>query len=176
MKLLKIDFNEIQKAMEDVSRDKFDYFLNLKTGRVVTISQEILERAEKAFCENIETSQGEISEEFDMPEVMEKEIELAVKIFSSDEKKYVRIPERESKDAYSLMKKFAESITELHPHDELMSSLNGSNSFSRFKKVLTDFPEYRVKWFAFNANAMKKTITEWLASIGIKPEQDYYRG
>ncbi len=161
--------------MEDVSRDALDYFLNLETGNVVTISQEMLDRAEEAFCRNAEASENEIPGEFDMPEEMEKEIELAVKIFSSEKEKYVRIPERESKEAYSLMKDFAESITELHPHDELITSLNGSNSFSRFKKVLADFPEYRGKWFAFNANAMKKTITDWLISIGIKPEQDYYK-
>jgi hypothetical protein len=40
--------------------------------------------------------------------------------------------------------------------------------------VLSAFPELKKKWFAFNANAMKKTITEWLESIGIKPEQGYY--
>ncbi|MDP1759469.1 MAG: hypothetical protein Q8K77_06705 [Thermodesulfovibrionales bacterium] len=42
MKLLKIDFNEIQKAMEDVSRDAFDYFFDLETGGVKTISVDAL--------------------------------------------------------------------------------------------------------------------------------------
>ena len=34
MKKLKIDFDEIQKAMEDVVRDTFDYFLDIETGEV----------------------------------------------------------------------------------------------------------------------------------------------
>ena len=49
MKLLKIDFNEIQKAMENVLRDAFDYFLDLETGSVVTISVDALEGAKAVF-------------------------------------------------------------------------------------------------------------------------------
>jgi hypothetical protein len=60
------------------------------------------------------------------------------------------------------------------PHDEFSAALNSQDSFSRFKKALADYPAYRKKWFALNAGAMKKTITEWLESIGIKPEQRYY--
>ena len=81
------------------------------------------------------------------------------------------IPEREPKEVYALMKRFTEGIDELRPHDELSAALNNPNSFSRFKKALSNFPEHRKKWFALNAGAMKKTITEWLESIGIKPEQ-----
>ncbi|MDP3112304.1 MAG: UPF0158 family protein [Thermodesulfovibrionales bacterium] len=176
MKLLKIDFIEIQKAMEDVSRDAFDYFLDLETGEVMTISNEMLEKAEanlyKSDNEPI-TNEKEI-DEYDMPEWIEKEVEMAVRIFSSEKDSYVRIPERESSDAYNLMKKFTEGVEELHPHDELLSALGSPNAFSRFKKALSDFPSYREKWFALNARAMKKTISEWLTSIGVKPEQVYH--
>jgi len=175
LKLLKIDINKIQKAMEDVSRDAFDYFLDLETGEVITVSVDVLEKAEdslyKTYDEPI-TDEKEV-EEFDMPEWVEKEVELAIKIFS-DEGRYLRIPERESKEAYGLMEEFTESVTELHPHDELLSALGSPNAFSRFKKALSDFPSYKEKWFAFNARAMKKTINDWLASIEIKPEQGYY--
>ena len=175
MKLLKIDFNEIQKAIEDVSRDAFDYFLDLETGEVMTISNEILEKAEanlyKSDNEPI-TNEKEI-DEYDMPEWIEDEVELAIRIFS-EKQRYVRIPERESQEVYILMKKFTEGVEELHPHDELSAALNSPNSFSGFKKTLSNFPEHRKKWFALNAGAMKKAIIEWLESTGIKPEQRYY--
>jgi len=174
VKLLKIDFNEIQKAMEDVSRDAFDYFLDLETGSVVTISQEMLEKAKDTFYKDDELLDEEHLEEYEMPDWMEEEIETALRVFSSEKGRYVRIPERESEKAYILMKKFTEGVEELHPHDELSNALNSHNAFSRFKKTLADYPEYRERWFAMNAGAMKKTITEWLESIGIKPEQGYY--
>ena len=173
MKLLKIDFNEIQKAMEDVSRDAFDYFLDLETGSVVTISVDALEGAKSSLYKGDELIDESSLEAYDMPEWMEDEVELSIKIFS-EKGRYVRIPERESEKAYILMKKFTEGVEELHPHDELSNALNSHNAFSRFKKTLADYPEYRERWFALNAGAMKKTITEWLESIGIKPEQRYY--
>lgn len=173
MKLLKVDFNEIQKAMEDVSRDAFDYFLDLDTGEIKTISVDALEGAKSSLYKGDELIDESSLEEFDMPEWIENEVELAIRIFS-EKQRYVRIPERESQDVYALMKKFTEGIDELMPHDELSAALNSPNSFSRFKKALSNFPEHRKKWFALNAGAMRKTITEWLESIGIKPEQRYY--
>ena len=173
MKLLKIDLNEIQKAMEDVSRDAFDYFLDLETGEVKKISVDALEGTKDSLYKGDEMIDESSLEEFDMPESVEKEIELAIRIFSEKER-YTRIPERESREAYSLMERFTEGIDELRPHDELSAALNSPNSFSSFKKALSAFPEHKKKWFAFNANAMKKTISDWLASIEIKPEQGYY--
>ena len=172
MKLLKIDFNEIQKAMEDVLRDAFDYFLDLETGSVVTISVDALESAKSSLYKGDELIEESSLEAYDMPEWIEDEVELAIIIFS-DKQRYARIPERESQGVYAIMKKFTEGIDELRPHDELSAALNSPNSFSRFKKALSNFPEHRKKWFALNAGAMKKTITEWLESIGIKPEQGY---
>ena len=173
MKLLKIDFNEIQKAMEDVSRDAFDYFLDLETGEIITISVDALEGAKSSLYKGDELIDESSLEAYDMPEWIEDEVELAIRIFS-EKQRYVRIPERESQEVYALMKKFTEEIDELMPHDELSAALNSTNSFSSFKKVLADYPAYRKKWFTLNAGAMRKTVTEWLESIGIKPEQRYY--
>jgi len=154
-------------------RDAFDYFLDIETGGVVTISVDALEGAKSSLYKGDELIDESSLETFDMPEWMEDEVELAIRIFS-EKQRHVRIPERESQDVYALMKRFTEGIDELMPHDELSAALNSPNSFSRFKKTLSNFPEYRQKWFALNAGAMKKTITEWLESIGIKPEQRYY--
>ena len=72
--------------MEDVSRDAFDYFLDLETGEVMTISVDVLEKAEDSLYKTDDepiTDEKE-AEEFDMPEWAEKEVELAIKIFSDE--------------------------------------------------------------------------------------------
>ena len=51
MKLLKIDFDKIQKAMEDVVRNSFDYFLDLNTGEVIALSEDILDAVEVRLYE-----------------------------------------------------------------------------------------------------------------------------
>ena len=155
MRLLKINLNDIQKAMEDVSRDAFDYFLDLETGSVVTISVDALEGAKSSLYRGDELIDESSLEAYDMPEWIEDEVELAIRIFS-EKQRYVRIPERKSQEVYALMKKFTEGIDELRPHDELSAALNSHDSFSSFKKALSNFPEYRKKWFALNAGAMKK--------------------
>lgn len=161
--------------MEDVSRDAFDYCLDLETGEVITISVDMLEKAEATLYKSDDEviSDDKELDGYDMPGWIEKEVELAIKIFSEKDR-YVRIPERESHETYSLMKEFIEGIDELYPHEKLSGALAGKGAFSRFKKALGDYPVYREKWFAFNANAMKKIITKWLASLGVKPEQAYH--
>lgn len=159
--------------MEDVSRDAFDYFLDLETGEIKTISVDALEGAKSSLYKGDELIDESLLEAYDMPEWIEDEVEFAIRIFS-EKQRYVRIPERGSQEVYALMKRFTEGIDELKPHDELSAALNSPNSFSEFKKALSNFPEHRKKWFALNAGAMKKTIAEWLESIGIKPEQAYH--
>ena len=38
IKKLKVKFDDIQKAMEDVLRDRFDYFFDAHTGEVISFS------------------------------------------------------------------------------------------------------------------------------------------
>ncbi|MBI1810342.1 MAG: hypothetical protein HYR78_00090 [Nitrospirae bacterium] len=67
MKLLKIDFNEIQKAMEDVSRDAFDYFLDLETGEIKTISVDALEGAKSSLYRGDELIDESSLEDYTAP-------------------------------------------------------------------------------------------------------------
>ena len=72
------------------------------------------------------------------------------------ESRSVRSPE-----VYALMKKFTEGLTNSCRTMNSQPLSNSPNSFSRFKKALADYPAPQKKWFALNAGAMKKTITEW---------------
>ena len=86
MKALKIDFDELQKAMEDTVRDAFDYFLDTETGDIVILSEDILRRARGLLSEGFDEDMADYEEvEFDVPvevpEWMEDEIELALDIF-----------------------------------------------------------------------------------------------
>ncbi|MEK6673413.1 MAG: DEAD/DEAH box helicase family protein, partial [Nitrospirota bacterium] len=100
-----VDRIELAKqTMEDVSRDAFDYFLDLETGAVKTISVDALEGAKSSLYKGDELIDESSLEAYDMPEWIEDEVELAIRIFS-EKQRYVRIPERESQEVYALMKK-----------------------------------------------------------------------
>jgi hypothetical protein len=174
MKPLKINFDEVQKAMEDVVRDTFDYYLDLETGEVATFSEEILGEARSRLCDNDfedmddDMEYVEFDEEPELPEWMLDEIELAIEILL-DEGRFVRIPERSSAMAFESMAEFADSVEDLILKERLGSALDGKGAFRKFKDALMDYPKERKRWHGYNAKAMKNEIIEWLASMGIEP-------
>jgi hypothetical protein len=171
----KVNFDEIQKAMEDVSRDTFDYFLDMVTGEVIAFSEEILSdvKSRLYFSDSDEIGDEieyiEFDEEPELHYWMYDEVELALEILLDEEGRYARIPERKPHMAYKSMSDFIETVEDPLLREELSNALNGKGAFRRFKDVLIDFPKERKKWHGFNAKAMKKEIIGWLSSIGAEP-------
>jgi len=172
MKKLKIDFDEIQSAMEDISRDAFDYFLDLSTGEVIILSEEIMQKLLDTLEEHFEDDIGEydeveLDEECKIPEWMEGEAEIAVEIFIEEKDRYARIPERNSSNGFAAM--FAEGLKDGELREELLHILDGKGAFRRFKDALEPFPVERKMWYRFNAMAARTEITEWLRTLDIDP-------
>ena len=175
MKKLKIDFAEIQKAIEDTDREAFDYFLDTETGDVVVLSGDIIDRAQQILEENFDEDMAEyeqidLDEECDIPEWMEDEIELALNIFLYDKERYVRIPERIHSNGFSAMKEFSETLINLQLKEHLLAILDGKGAFRRFKDALEPYPKERKQWYGFNAAYAKKDVVKWLGTIGIETE------
>lgn len=179
MKILKIDFDEIQKAMEDIVRDSFDYYLDLHSGKVIVLSEDILGDVKARLCDSELDDLGddieyvEFSEEPTLPYWMEDEIELVLEVHLARDGRYNRIPERSSSEAHTVMAEFIETVKNPVLKEELTYALNGKGAFRRFKDVLINDPKERKRWHGYNAKAMKKVIVEWLKSSGIESEQIY---
>jgi len=173
-KKLNINFDEIQKAMEDISRDTFDYFLDLETGEVITFSEEILGEIKSRLYDSDSEEIGEdveyieFDEEPEIPDWMEDEVEMALEILLDEDGRYARIPERKSQKTYSSMAGFIETVEDPILKEELSHALNGKGAFRRFKDVLIDYPKERKRWHGFNAKSVKREIIEWLRSLRIK--------
>jgi len=179
MRILKIDFDEIQKAMEDIVRDSFDYYLDLHSGKVIALSEDILSDVKARLCESELDDLGddieyvEFSEEPTLPYWMEDEIELVLEVLLAGDGRYNRIPERSSPEAHTVMAEFIETVKNPVLKEELTNALDGKGAFRRFKDVLINDPKERKRWHGYNAKAMKKVIVEWLKSLGIESEQTY---
>ena len=175
VKKLKVNFDEIQKAMEDVLRDTFDYFIDLETGEVTAFSEEILLEVKSRLYESDSDEIGddveymEFDEEPDIPDWMADEMELVLEILLDENGRYIRIPERESHRAYHSMAAFTECIDDPVLKEELSTVLNGRGAFRRFKDILLAYPKERKRWHGYNAQAVKMEIAEWLRSIGVEP-------
>jgi hypothetical protein len=174
MIILFVDFDEIQKAMEDVVRDTFDYFFDLETGEVIPLSQEIVselstrlsDEDSDEIADDIEYI--EFDEEPDIPDWMTDEMEIILDVLLDESERYVRIPERARETAYRSMIDFTETIQDPLLKEELRSALDGKGAFRKFKDVLVNFPRGRKRWHRYNARAIRKESIEWLKAMGIE--------
>jgi hypothetical protein len=175
MKKPNVNFDDIQKAMEDVSRDKFEYYLDIETGEVIALSEEILLEIESRLYDSDydeiedDIEYIEYDEEPDLPEWMEDEVELALEVLLDEDGRYVRIPEREHPKAYKTMTEFIDTVEDPILREELSQALNGKGAFRKFKDVLIHHPKERKRWHGYNAKAVKKEIVEWMNNLGSSP-------
>lgn len=172
-----IDYDEIQKAVEDTERSAFDYFLDITTGEVIILAEDIITRAQEILgrAYDDDSSDFEDVEPDEVPEIpewMEDEIELALDIFMYEQEQYVRIPERDPKNAYAAMKAFAETIEDPEIRDNLLQMLDGQGSFRSFKDALNPWPKIKKRWYGFNAKATRKEIEAWLTKIQSADSKD----
>jgi len=177
---MKIDFDEIQKAMEDTEREAFEYFLDMETGEVIILSGDIINKTQEILAESYDDDIGdyedvELEEVPVIPEWMEDEIELALEIFIYEKERYARIPERNPGYGYNTMKAFAETLENGSLKETLLELLDGKNAFRRFKDSLAPYPKERKLWYGFNAKASRNEIRAWLLSIGIDPNNEIYQ-
>jgi len=83
----------------------------------------------------------------------------------SDNNDFVEIEPLESKDYFTIMFQYAETITDNNLKNKLISALNKRNPFREFKHVIDYSGEYRQKWFDFKNNKMQDLIRENLNNI-----------
>src|ERR1700690_496546 len=177
MKRLKVDLDEIQKAMEDIERDAFDYFLDTETGDVVILSEDIISKAHIILADSYDEDMADYDEvEFDVdytvPEWIEDEVELALDIFIQDKEHYERIPERRSSGGYVAMREFTDSLEDSALKYELQNIIDGKGAFRRFKDALDQHPAEKKRWYGYNARLAKREILEWLRSVGVDVEKN----
>ena len=174
VKKIKVHFNEIQKAMEDIARDTFDYYFDKETGQVIPFSYELLAEMKKRLCDedgeelNDDLEYIEFDEEPDLPDWMTDEVDLALEILLDEGERYVRIPERDTGNAFRSMHAFTETVSIPELKEKLADALQGKGAFRRFKDILLGYQKERKRWHGFDAREMKNTIRDWLRSLGME--------
>lgn len=175
-RILEVDFDAIQSAMEDTARDRFDYYLDRETGDVVRISEETLSTAlsmlylgEPSYDPGEdELYDSEVNLSADLPDHVEASLELVLATIL-DPERYLRVPERASREAFECMESFVAQCQSGALRLLLFDALRGGHPFRAFKAALGKFPQERKQWHAYNAKRMRGIIREWLLVSGIRP-------
>ena len=162
MRKLQVDFAALGAALEDQTREFLDYYFDTHTGDVEEVPPELLDEIEfpgSSEFADVETWGEEL---LDIARTIVEESGPSVS------GRYEWVPQRESREAYQTMVRFAESVESEELRRLLDVALNGRGAFRRFKDVLYDFPDERERWFAFNNAELREYATDWLRTLGIE--------
>jgi hypothetical protein len=96
-------------------------FLDLDTGKVETVSKDLLREAEES----------DEDEEPDLPAWQEEEWEIAKRIASTD--RFLKFPIKSDVHEWSIMEAFSYSVESDRIREELLNALHGAGAFRYFK-------------------------------------------
>ncbi|MGV3722468.1 MAG: UPF0158 family protein [Actinomycetota bacterium] len=95
-------------------------------------------------------------------------VEVAGKILSDTEDRYVEIERWRSSEGYDLMVEFTSEARDSKVRDRLSDALRGKKPFRRIKDTLFEWPEVREAWFAFQGHSQRDRTRAWLRGFGIE--------
>lgn len=138
---------DIVEALE-MQIDESISFLDLDTGKVETVSRDLLNRAEES----------DDDEEPDLPAWEEDEWETARRIVSTD--RFIKLPTKFDVHEWAIMEEFALSLEPGRVRDDLLHAIHGAGAFRHFKAGVR---RHRIEpaWFAFRDEALREIAREW---------------
>lgn len=139
-----VRLKDIVDALE-MQFDEMPSFLDLETGQVQTISQDLLGEAEESDDEEEEDEQDE-------------EWEIAKLIVSTD--RFLKLPSKYEVHDWGIMEEFAQSVGSERIREELLRAIHGAGAFRYFKDTLR---RHRMEetWYAFRTEALRQIAIEW---------------
>lgn len=136
---------DIVDALE-MQFDESSSFLDLDTGKVETISNDLLGRAEEA------------DEEPRLPAWQREEWEIAKRIVSTD--RFCELPTKFDVHEWQIIQEFSFSITSRRIREDLLHAIHRKGAFRHFKDTLHRH-HIEQNWFAFRAEALKQIAIDW---------------
>jgi hypothetical protein len=173
MRKLKVDLEDLVFAFEQASLE-IQHYLDLETGQVVSISDE-MRREREAIYEEIGDDAAnprafaEALEHWGLPEWMKEAVQTADQVERGYGTRYLRVPQADSQEGYDDMEEFIGTVGSERLREKLEVAIQGRGAFRRFKDVLAGHPDERDRWFAFQAERGRRRVGEWLEAQGIEP-------
>jgi Uncharacterised protein family (UPF0158) len=147
-----VSLRDVIDEME-MSSDEATSYINRKTGELITLTHE-----ELALAEDPDEA-GEAAEW--QKDILPKAREVAT---SGD---FIPLPGKFEIHEWSIMERFARSITDAAVNDELQAAVHGGGAFRRFKDAL-----HRLgiadEWYRFRDAALEEIAVDFLEAQGIE--------
>lgn len=86
-----------------------------------------------------------------------------------DDADSIRIEPTPSQESYRDLVEFASSVRDPRARGLLLRAIEGRGAFRRFKDTLSEFPDLREAWFAFENARERRRALEWLRDNDLIP-------
>src|SRR3954451_3744676 len=127
-------------------------FLDLDTGHVETVSNDLLGQADES-----------VHEEPDLPAWQKQEWEIAKRIVSTD--RFKQLPTKFDVHEWAIMQDFSNSVASDRVREDLLNAIHGVGAFRHFKDSLRRH-QIESAWFGFRAEALRQIALGWCHSPG----------
>ncbi|WP_145410686.1 UPF0158 family protein [Paenibacillus xylanexedens] len=151
----------LQEVIDHIEMDfeGTNAYVNLKTGELVSISEDDLRNAE-------DMDEQEISK---LPDWRQVSLEIAIQ-FIENENQYEALPTKEDFDAYGMMERFISTLNNDKQSAVLDDAIRGKGAFRRFKDKADDLGLLEA-WYRFENECYKEIAVEWCETNGITYEE-----
>lgn len=141
MSRITVDAEDLIAALQNHSHE-FEYFLDRTTGEIAFLGDEDVVPEDEKFRSEIE----------------------------NDPDRFLVIDPIRSTVSWQIMADFIERLPPGEITERLISAVQRSSPFRRFKDELIRHPDLRQDWFAFEYLAMLALAREWLVTEGIEAQ------
>lgn len=141
----------------DMITDEATAYINRKTGELITLTDE-----EIALAENPD-------EAAEAPQWQKDILPKVREILASED--FLPLPGKFEIHEWSIMERFARSLTDAAVGDELDAALHGRGAFRRFKDAVRRL-EIADEWYRFRDAALAEIAVEFLDAHGIAYDRE----
>ncbi len=141
----KIDYSALCAAYNDSRKDNA-YFLDKETGEILTVS-------------------------LSNPDI--QTLKRLKERITQAPSRYPQTPHRSAHESYKDMESFIKTVKDIKLQKRLTEAIEGQGAFKCFRDVLEAYPREKKAWNDYRESLIKKSLNEFLKSIGI-PESDRF--
>ena len=146
-----VSLSDVIEQME-LTTDEATAYINRKTGELITITHE-----EVALTEDPD-------EAAEAPQWQKDLLPKVREVLGSED--YIPLPTKFEIHEWSIMERFAQSLTDTAVSDELDAAVHGPGAFRRFKDAVHRL-EIADEWYRFRDAALEEIAIEFLEEHGI---------
>ena len=146
-----VSLRDVLDEME-LSSDEATGYINRKTGEIITLTDEVV-----ALAEDPDAAA-------DAPQWQKDLLPKAREVVASED--FIPLPSKFEIHEWSIMERFARSLTDADVSDELGAALHGRGAFRRFKDTMQQLGIVD-EWYRFRDAALEEIAVEFLETHGI---------